>query len=91
MHFDFILGDIHLTYNIMERLRSWLMPRVELHTTFENISNEKKNLVKLGIESAILIINKMITHDKTYEIYVGMLYSFVNEILSIPTFNRYAS
>ena len=89
LKFDMLLGNVQCDYNIMERVRMWMMQRLELHMTFENIPNEKKNLFKLGLETAVMIFNNLVSTDKTYEIAVSLLYGFVNEIFSIPTINKY--
>jgi hypothetical protein len=75
-----ILGDINFDYNVMERIRAWIMPKVELHIPFENIPNEKKNMAKLALTTAIMIFNNFIISDKTYELSVSLQYSYINEI-----------
>lgn len=45
---------------IYERIRLWINPRIELHIPFEQIPNEKKNLISLALKTSILLFNTFV-------------------------------
>lgn len=75
--------------NVMQRLKAWCMKKVELHMLYENIPIHKKDQMRLACKVAIQFVNEFKSTKETYNYYIAMLYSFVAELLSIPSINRY--
>ena len=52
--FDIAIGTLHLEENILTKMRKWFYPkRLELHQTWDSISNEKKLFVSTGLKFCV--------------------------------------
>jgi len=80
---DSYLGELQFELDIIKRIREWVMTRIDLHNFFEQIPQAKKEQVRLGISTAVSLVQTFNTH--LYDPFVQIQYAFVNEILSIPT------
>lgn len=67
-----MLGNMNFEFQLLEKIRAFLMRYVELHMAFESISNEKKNLVKLGLKTALILVTSFTSSDRTYDYYVAL-------------------
>ena len=89
--FDIAIGTLHLEENILTKMRKWFYPkRLELHQTWDSISNEKKLFVSTGLKFCVQLFSEYkATSQAVYDLSINLQYSFINEILSLPTINRY--
>jgi len=72
-------------------MRDWLFPkRLEIHQSFESITNEKKRFVTQGLKVCLLLFSEYkAANQKDYDLSINLQFSFVNNILSLPTINKY--
>lgn len=57
--FDFQIGRLNLQVDLMKQMRDWLYPkRLEIHQSFESISNEKKRFVTQGLKVCLLLFSE---------------------------------
>lgn len=75
--------------NLFQRLKAWAMKRVELHVIYENIPLSKKDEMRLGCKVALKLISQFPTNQHNYDYFLSALYSFVAEVMSIPSILRY--
>ena len=89
--FDVAIGNLHLDENIMTQMRAWFFPkRLELHQSWESISNEKKLFVSTGLKFCVQLFSEYkASNQAVYDLAINLQYSFINEILSLPTINKY--
>lgn len=75
----------------MKQIRQWLNnhSRLEIHVPFESIPNERRNQVTLGVKTALAIVSNIAASEQTYDALVVMQSHFVQEIVSLPTINKY--
>lgn len=65
------------------------MPKIELYMPFESVLAEKKNMVNLGLKTAMLLFSNCVHSEVTLDFSIALQYHFVNEVISIPTINKY--
>jgi hypothetical protein len=70
-------------------MKKWIMSKIELHLGFEQIPLEKKNLVSTGLKTSIIMFNNYVQTNKTLEESIALQFDFINEIMSIPSINKY--
>ena len=72
-------------------MREWLFPKwLEIHQTFDSISNEKKRFVTQGLKVYLLLFSEYkAANQKDYDMSINLQFSFVNSVLSQPTINKY--
>jgi len=63
--------------------------RLEIHIPFESIPNERRNQVTLGVKCAHSLVANFFGSEKTYDTLVGLQFQFINDIVSLPTINKY--
>jgi hypothetical protein len=77
--------------DIYEKFRIWLNApsRLEIHMPFETIPNERKSQVITGLKCALAIMCNIVQNKSLLDSMVHLQYSFVHNILSLPTINKY--
>lgn len=72
-------------------MRDWLYPkRLEIHQSFDSILNEKKRFVTQGLKVCLLLFSEYkAANQKDYDLSINLQFSFVNNVLSLPTINKY--
>ena len=88
---DIELGSLKLSKNVMALIREWLYPkRLEIHQAFEQISNERKRFVNIAVRFAAQLFCEFKASDQVaYDLSIDFQFNFINEILSLPTINKY--
>ncbi len=72
-------------------MREWLFPKwLEIHQSFDSISNEKKRFMTQGLKVCLLLFSEYKpANQKNYDLSNNLQFSFVNIVLSLPTINKY--
>ena len=65
------------------------MNRIELHIPFDQIPQEKKQMITNVCKAMLSLVSSFTMSDATYEDSVQLYFSFVHEFFSIPTILRY--
>lgn len=72
-------------------MRDWLYPkRLEIHQSFDSILNEKKRFVTQGLKVCLLLFSEYkAANQQDYDLSINLQFSFVDNVLSLPTINKY--
>jgi hypothetical protein len=75
----------------MSLIKGWIQQpsRIEIHMPFESIPNERRNQVTLGINTALALLTSVTNSEHTYDLMVSLNCQFVNDLMSLPTINKY--
>ena len=58
---------MHIESNLVEKIRIWTLARIELHIAFENIQQEKKNMINMATKTILNLLSSFVVTDSTYE------------------------
>ncbi len=69
---DQFIGEVHYDVNLMEKIRQWVMSRIDLYGSFDGIPEQKKESIRTAISNSVYLFQSFSSPDTLYEYFVSL-------------------